>query len=527
MRRMKIGIDFDNTLVDYGDAFRLIAVEMGIVSSDFAGGRDTLRDHLQTNSNQEQWWQLQAEVYGRQIMEAEPFPGCVKAIETLVGDAHSVSIVSHKTERSYAGNYDLRDAAIKWLEKAGIAALIDDSNIYFLSSLEQKLEKLRELKTDIFLDDLPVVLQHEAFPKSSKGILFDPNTSVGAWDGFVIRNWTDLPACVDALAGQNSSAAPFAHARRLHPITGGINSHVYKLDTDNGAFALKIYPQPEPDHPDRMDCEINALNFLQKEQPDLAPNVISANGGKRSVLLQWLEGKTPQQMNTTRLDAVISFVAKLKMWGTEVRYDEFGPAREACFAPCQIADQIQSRASRLKSSAAGLDDFFQNEFDPVAQPVLRDCQHLALYDLEIDPQFQVLSPSDFGLHNTIENGAGELSFIDFEYFGWDDPAKLVADFTWHPSMSLTPAHTQKFIGEAATIFKNDPEFHDRLRLVYPLYGLRWALIVLNCFIDENWSRQRATENQNRDQVKVTQLQIAVKFVERVRTLLDGLPDDVS
>jgi len=131
------------------------------------------------------------------------------------------------------------------------------------------------------------------------------------------------------------------------------------------------------------------------------------------------------------------------------------------------------------------------------------------------------------LHNTIENGAGELSFIDFEYFGWDDPAKLVADFTWHPSMSLTPAHTQKFIGEAATIFKNDPEFHDRLRLVYPLYGLRWALIVLNCFIDENWSRQRATENQNRDQVKVTQLQIAVKFVERVRTLLDGLPDDVS
>ena len=40
---------------------------------------------------------------------------------------------------------------------------------------------------------------------------------------------------------------------------------------------------------------------------------------------------------------------------------------------------------------------------------------------------RILSPSDFGLHNTISK-KNKLYFFDFEYFGWDDPIKLICDF---------------------------------------------------------------------------------------------------
>ena len=40
---------------------------------------------------------------------------------------------------------------------------------------------------------------------------------------------------------------------------------------------------------------------------------------------------------------------------------------------------------------------------------------------------RALSPSDFGLHNALRGQDGQLRFVDFEYFGWDDPVKLVSD----------------------------------------------------------------------------------------------------
>src|SRR6202040_3710161 len=50
-----------------------------------------------------------------------------------------------------------------------------------------------------------------------------------------------------------------------------------------------------------------------------------------------------------------------------------------------------------------------------------------------------LVPSDFGFHNSLRRMDGTLAFVDFEYFGWDDPVKLTADILLHPGMSLGDA----------------------------------------------------------------------------------------
>ena len=53
-------------------------------------------------------------------------------------------------------------------------------------------------------------------------------------------------------------------------------------------------------------------------------------------------------------------------------------------------------------------------------------------------RLRVLSPSDFGFHNALRRPDGTIVFVDFEYFGWDDPAKMMADAMLHPG---NPAFT--------------------------------------------------------------------------------------
>ena len=38
-----------------------------------------------------------------------------------------------------------------------------------------------------------------------------------------------------------------------------------------------------------------------------------------------------------------------------------------------------------------------------------------------------ISPSDFGFHNALRTNTGPV-FFDFEFSGWDDPAKTIIDF---------------------------------------------------------------------------------------------------
>ena len=60
------------------------------------------------------------------------------------------------------------------------------------------------------------------------------------------------------------------------------------------------------------------------------------------------------------------------------------------------------------------------------------------------PPRRSLSPSDFGFHNALLEADGRLTFVDFEYFGWDDPVKIVADVMLHPGMGLSADHGRRF-----------------------------------------------------------------------------------
>ena len=140
------------------------------------------------------------------------------------------------------------------------------------------------------------------------------------------------------------------------------------------------------------------------------------------------------------------------------------------------------------------------------------------FEEELPVSSRTLSPSDFGFHNALRRSDGSICFLDFEYFGWDDPVRLAADFLLHPGMSLGEALRERFLKGMLEAFSGDDEFRVRLALLFPLIGMRWCMILLNEFHSEGWrTRQFAGSSRDRASVLAEQLQ-------KARTMLLRLED---
>ena len=140
------------------------------------------------------------------------------------------------------------------------------------------------------------------------------------------------------------------------------------------------------------------------------------------------------------------------------------------------------------------------------------------FDQPIDASAQTLCPADFGLHNTLRRKSGQLVFIDFDYFGWDDPVKLTADFLLHPGTLLPEPLKRQFAAAAAAVYQGDAGFGARLALLYPLFALRWCLILLNEFLPERWAnRLNAGMEADWDAAKQRQLDRASEWMHSLAT----------
>jgi hypothetical protein len=118
-----------------------------------------------------------------------------------------------------------------------------------------------------------------------------------------------------------------------------------------------------------------------------------------------------------------------------------------------------------------------------------------------------LAPSDFGFHNALITDNGAIKFIDFEYAGWDDPGKMVADFFCQPERPVPFDFFEDFAQRVA-FTTSDPKWHHRrFRLLLPVYRLKWCMIRLNDFLAVGGQRRRyACQEVEEDQRKRHQLE---------------------
>lgn len=274
----------------------------------------------------------------------------------------------------------------------------------------------------------------------------------------------------------------------------GGNNRLYCITTADGRrYALKWYTRPPGDTRDRLGTEWAALDFLGRHGVEQVARAIAADPAGGFALYEWIEGTPVGPPGPAEIDAALAFAERLHGLRLADGAEALPPASEACPSLDELLAQIERRHARLAQAAADEPDlarFLNGEFVP-RRAALEGKAHAAkgVFVQTLARQHQTLSPSDFGFHNALRRPGGRLVFLDFEYFGWDDPAKLVADFRQHPGMALPEPLARCFTDGAHAIYR-DPAFAERLAIAGPLFALRWCLILLNEFLPERWHNRR-------------------------------------
>lgn len=197
----RIGIDFDNTLIDYDEVFRMLARERGWLGPDFRGGKDAVRRAIRAlPAGEERWQRLQGEAYGKGISGAALFEGAEAFLRRARAGGHEVLIVSHKTAYGHfdAARVNLRDAALAWMDRKGFFQQdglgVAIANVHFSATRSEKLDRIARLGVTHFIDDLPEVLDDPTFPAGVVKILFTNGARDSRPGAFA--HWRDIADAV-------------------------------------------------------------------------------------------------------------------------------------------------------------------------------------------------------------------------------------------------------------------------------------------------------------------------------------------
>ena len=191
-----LGLDFDNTLVKYDRLFYALAIERELIDKNMPENKIAIRDFLRREGKEEQFTLLQAEVYGKRILEAEAAVGMLENLKKISDNGISMVLISHKTKTPYKGpKYDLHQAAWNWLEKNNF---FDPSGlnwskeqVFFEETKYNKIERIIEQKCTHYIDDLEEIL--EMIPNKVKKIKYGTVSKEGK-NGNIIEmmDWREV-----------------------------------------------------------------------------------------------------------------------------------------------------------------------------------------------------------------------------------------------------------------------------------------------------------------------------------------------
>jgi hypothetical protein len=511
---MRIGLDLDNTLICYDGLFRRLAREAGLWRGleGEAPAQKAIRAMARRAPDGDRSWQrLQGQAYGPRIMEAPAAPGALDFLRRCRAEGAAVRVISHKTRRSGFDptGTDLRTAALDWMGRHGLFAPdtgLGPEHVRFAETRRDKVALIRAWGCTHFVDDLEETFREPDFPAGVERILYAPMAAAGteaAPEGLVLAG--SFPQLAERLFG-TAPPGPERVARLagcapgdLEPLAflgGGRNSRVYRATLRDGrSYALKAYFRHPGDPRDRLGVEFRSLAWLRAQGLDCVPRPVAADPEAALGLYEFIQGERIPEPAPEDLDQACAFLGALRRLGARAGARDLPDASEACFSLQAAAAGIQLRFDRLLAQPdPDLGTFLAQELAPAWSASLARCRERCrqggtAFAAELPPDARTLSPSDFGCHNALKRN-GSLVFLDFEYFGWDDPAKLVADLLQHPAQDLSRALRARFARGALAALGDDGRLGRRTRLAYPLFGIKWCLILLNEFLPDALDRRR-------------------------------------
>lgn len=292
----------------------------------------------------------------------------------------------------------------------------------------------------------------------------------------------------------------------IERIYQGGNNQLYKVFCNSNIFAMKVYYCKENETISRLESEYSFLEVANQITPNYVPKVYSKSNSNNAALFQFVKGKkisNPAEIKEKYILQAADFISKLNSAHSKEN-SILKNAAEACFSIDDHLCNIDHRILQLNQSKDNSSEYkdtlsrLNSKWEQVKNNCLKICElnHFSK-NKALENYEKIISPSDFGFHNSIIDESDNAIFIDFEYAGWDDPAKLVGDFFAQISVPIPPKYLLTFVKSALDLqIASDPNFIRISALLNP-YKIKWCCIALNVFLEKHLER-RCFSNPNLD-----------------------------
>lgn len=308
-------------------------------------------------------------------------------------------------------------------------------------------------------------------------------------------------------------------------LSGGGNNRVYKVINDSGPFLLKEYFFHPLDTRNRLKTEFDFLTYLWNKGIRFSPQPFVCNETNHLGLYEYIVGKSIESGSVSHddLEMARKFLVQLNE-GRESERTSLPDASEACFSIRAHLDCIEGRVQKLAGimGDTGVDRearaFVADKLIPVWRRVKDSIFKVAASRLDylLQPGEHCLSPSDFGFHNAIRQPNGDIRFIDFEYAGWDDPAKLVCDFFCQVKVPIEFSEIDRFVATLSSVVERPDFFQTRIQWLFVAYQIKWCCIVMNEFLTISLFRRRFADGSGTDELrKYKQLEKAKMLLKQI------------
>lgn len=337
----------------------------------------------------------------------------------------------------------------------------------------------------------------------------------------------DVKEAVKGLLKKQGQVGPMSVTAML----GGGNARGYRLQFGKEQYFLKLYFQHPDDHRERLETEFRFCEFLWENGISRGPKPLGMDRDLQFGLYEFIEGRKlqPGQIDDNAIRQLSEFMKDLSMCCHSESVCNLNNASEAFFS---IEGHIRCVETRLTS-------LLEMEVNNLVSEKACEFVHTTLYPTWMDlknsiltgaekanldcsrvltPSERCISPSDFGFHNAILQDDSRLRFIDFEYAGWDDPVKMLCDIFCQPAVPVPKRHFHLVYDALRTAYKLGRDFTERVKLLYPLFSIKWCCILLNPFLSLGKKRKTHAMCSDIEVHQQLQLNKAIKYYGNNKTL---------
>jgi hypothetical protein len=313
--------------------------------------------------------------------------------------------------------------------------------------------------------------------------------------------------------------------KKFRSVSGGANNRVWEVRCPQGRYLLKEYYTEAEEGRDRFSSEQAFYRLAAERVPGQVARAVAWDTKGKAALFDWIDGDklSSGKVEAEHVSQAMEFFETLNRnpLPDSPALPEAAESARSVQRHLEIIDQRVVRLTELSGSGPEVRqaaDLVRTGISPawgiIRKKLVNEWPSHGKGSL-LCPA--CVSPSDFGFHNAVVRAGGRLCFFDFEYAGWDDPAKMLADFFSQPRISVPVKFFPVAVKRVADILSADPFLEERTRAMWPAYQLKWICIMLNEFLPQGENRRQFSlgvpVQKKLQQEKLAQARVALQRLE--------------